>query len=392
MNSPVIRPAFVKRFECLGADCEDTCCKSWDMQVDSKTLKRYQTEILELADTVTGAEGHAVMRRDAASGYCVKFEGGLCNIQRKHGENALGDACYFYPRALRGLAEQTVITATLSCPEIARLALFADDAFIPDYSSIERLPESLANYLPAEMKADQAYALHQKFLDAALNKNTPAERNLMRIFAAAESLAKTHAATWPQYAQQYLDSAESDLPEPEAHYTDQVYLLQALCGLIAAAKNVRPARLMETIAGMEKAMHVTIPWDTLMIASLPDSAHTIRALYTRWQNEWAPHFAGVLRHYLAAQLSLALFPFAGFGNTLTQRIAIIGVRLATIKLALMSECSNKGALLDEKETIRVIQSLSRFVDHLAEPEFSIRIYQETGWLQKRRLRALLGDK
>ena len=32
-----------------------------------------------------------------------------------------------------------------------------------------------------------------------------------------------------------------------------------------------------------------------------------------------------------------------------------------------------------------------FLDHLAEPDFSLQIYRETGWLQKDRLRALVGD-
>jgi lysine-N-methylase len=362
------------------------------MQVDQKTFDSYQNEIPELADAVTGAEGQRIMRRDATSGYCVKFSDGLCKIQRQYGEALLSDACYFYPRAMRGLAEQTLVTATLSCPEIARLALFSDNAFTMEEATIDRKPESLANYLPAGINGAQSIRIHQTFVDAALDKTASAEHNIMRIFVAAESLMKTNVAAWPDHVVSYLQNADTDLPAAEARDTDQVYLLQALCGLIAAAKNVRPARLMETIQGMEKAMHVTIPWDTLMIAALPDSVHTIRSLYTRWETEWAPQFTQLLRQYLAAQLSLAFFPFGGFGNTLTQRIAIIGVRMATVKLALMCACSNSAAPLNEKESVRVVQSLSRFLDHLAEPEFSIRIYQETGWLQKRRLRALLGDK
>lgn len=361
------------------------------MQVDTETYKRYQTQP-ELADAVTGNEGQYVMRRDATSDYCVKFEGGLCGIQNKYGEKLLGDACHFYPRAVRTLGSELTMTATLSCPEIARLALFHDDAFTAGTTSIDRQPETLHNYLPQELNSKQALTIHGQFVQAALDKNSSAERNLIRIFVVAESLSRISKDTWPDAVPFYLERADGSLPEPEPRDSDPVYLLQALCGLVSATKNVRPTRLAQTIHDMERALHVTIPMDSLKIAALPDSAHTVRTLYERWQNEWQAHFAPVLRHYLTAQLSLALFPFGGFGNTLTQRIAIIGVRLATVKLALMSACQLSPAPLAETDIVRVIQSLSRFLDHLADPEFSIKIYQETGWLQKRRLRALLGDK
>ncbi|MGB1540083.1 MAG: hypothetical protein ACPG80_03920, partial [Rickettsiales bacterium] len=50
---PIQRMAFLEQFQCLGAECEDTCCKSWSMQVDAATLERYKTEAPELLDAVT---------------------------------------------------------------------------------------------------------------------------------------------------------------------------------------------------------------------------------------------------------------------------------------------------------------------------------------------------
>jgi len=387
-----IRPAFLADFKCLGADCEDTCCKGWGMQVDNHTRERYQREAPDLMDAVVSNDGHCTMRRNPQTNYCVKFENGLCGIQLKHGEDFLGDACYFYPRTIRALGNKITMTATLSCPEIARLALFGEEHFSFDEISMERLPETLHDYKLKELTTAQALTIHQQFLAATTDKSTSAEHHLMRIFVTAEMLSQTPVSNWPESVSTYLQRAAMDLPEPEPHETDPVYLLQALCGLVAAAKNLHQSRLMETIEHMQRAMHVTIPWDSLMIASLPDHAHVINAMTVRWQNEWQFQYADVLRHYVTMQLSLATFPFAGFGHTLTQRIAIIGVRLATVKLALMCAASISPTGLTKADVVRIIQSLSRFLDHLADPEFSLKIYQETGWLQKRRLRALLGDR
>ncbi len=367
------------------------------MQVDSQTHNRYLREAPELIDAVVSSTAEAgdisvVMRRDAHTDYCVKFDNGLCGIQQKYGTDFLGEACHFYPRVTRSLGNTLTMTATLSCPEIARLSLFGDAPFATETSSLERLPYNLQDYLPEHLNAEQALAIHHRFLDAALDENASPERTLMRIFSASESLMRISADKWLDAVPFYLDNADSTLPAPEYRETDLTYLLQALCGLVAAAKKVGDKRLMQTIGEMEKALHVAIPLDTLAIAAQPDSLHASKMLYERWQNEWRNLYTPLLRRYLTMQLSLALFPFAGFGNTLTQRIAIIGVRFATVKLALMSACAQSASLLGEADIIRVIQSLSRFLDHLAEPEFSIRIYQETGWLQKRRLRAIVGDE
>src|SRR5579871_6894344 len=98
-----VRPAFLARFSCLGADCEDTCCKGWGMQLDNATYERYRARSPELLEAVSGEEGQRIMRRDPKTDFCVKFDGGLCGIQKQHGENFLGDACYFYPRVTRRL-------------------------------------------------------------------------------------------------------------------------------------------------------------------------------------------------------------------------------------------------------------------------------------------------
>jgi len=57
----------------------------------------------------------------------------------------------------------------------------------------------------------------------------------------------------------------------------------------------------------------------------------------------------------------------------------------------MCSCFEKTSLLTEEELVRVIQGLSRFLDHLADPTLSIKIYQEVGWLREARLRSLIGD-
>jgi lysine-N-methylase len=363
------------------------------MQLDTATQERYRAHAPALLDSVAGAGESAIMKRDPKTDYCVKFEGGLCGIQRDHGELFLGDACYFYPRSARALGDVRTMTATLSCPEIARLALLqGDDAFADTEIPIDRMPLSLTDYLPGTLNSAQAMAIHRAFLAAALDDRAAPERNAMHLFTAATSLSRITATAWQGAVPFYLQHADASLLPPEPRDTDPVYLLQALCGLVAAAKYVHHVRLMHTIRDMEQALHVTIRWDTLAIAALPDSAHASASLHQRWEREWKARYAPMLRRYLAMQVSLAAFPFAGFGHTLPQRAAVIGIRFATVRLALMSVLQATSGAPAESDVIRAVQSISRFLDHLAEADFSIKIYEETGWLQQTRLRGLLGDR
>lgn len=58
----------------------------------------------------------------------------------------------------------------------------------------------------------------------------------------------------------------------------------------------------------------------------------------------------------------------------------------------MSHLTEDNAAPDEATVVRVVQSLSRFLDHLADPTFSRMAYEEAGWFREGRLRALMGDR
>jgi hypothetical protein len=135
---------------------------------------------------------------------------------------------------------------------------------------------------------------------------------------------------------------------------------------------------------------LTLPTELGMTLAVSEhSVANIQKMTTLWQQHSAS-LQPSLRRWLQAQLSIAFFPFSGFGDNTSNRIAIIGVRLATLKLALMAELTLHQKVTDESFT-RIVQSLARFMDHLADPTFSLKIYGETEWLKLQRLRGLLSD-
>ncbi len=133
-----LKPRFVERFRCIGASCEDTCCSGWTVHVDKKTYKAYRKESVPALErmmaNMTRLEGmgdraYGAIRTVGEQELCPALHDGICSVQAHLGESYLPEVCHEYPRTNRSLDGQVEQAITLSCPEAARLALLAEDAF-----------------------------------------------------------------------------------------------------------------------------------------------------------------------------------------------------------------------------------------------------------------------
>lgn len=384
------RTQALSTFSCLGDTCPDTCCRGWSMQVDDATRARYAKEP-ELLNTIEQDQGGGwIMKKDAASSYCVKLEGGWCGIQKEYGDAFLTDACYFYPRVTRRLGDMVLMTASASCPEIARLMLTKDNALALEDAVIERVPETIKDYLPPELSSRQALAVHQLFLQAMEDKETSVEGLVLRIINASRALEMLGKKDWPEATPFYLGIADNMLPPADANPADPFNVLHALAGLIVASHKPMSEPLCATVSEMEQALSVRLDWEKVAIHADEKSVASYQRVLQAWQETHAPRFDALLRKWVQMQLSLSLHPFAGLGKTITERTTIFGVRFATFRLALMCACDVHKDIPDaEGLACRITQSLARLLDHLGDATFSLQIYNETGWVRESRLRGLL---
>ena len=355
------------------------------MQVDPVRLALYEKQAPELLDAVTSGEAEHIMRRDPKTDYCVKFEGGLCNIHKTRGTSFLGDACHFYPRITRRYGDAHVQSASLSCPEIMRLTLYGEAPFAPAQIELERMPTTLQNYLPEEISEHDALTIHRAFLNICNDEQLTAERALMRIVSAAHSLHRVTKKDWPGAIGFFIRMGESTLPAPEIDFADGYHLIQILEALIGASKAASRPRLDATRTAILQALDIEITPNNYEVMSRIGDFTTYEKLWQNWQPNRAK-MQPILKRWLQAQLTMAGFPFAGFGRDLPERATILAIRFATLRLALMSAPS-----LEEPEVIRIAQSFSRFVDHLADPELSMLAYKELNWTSLARLRGVVLD-
>jgi len=132
MPENILQPGYAATFKCISSDCEDTCCRGWQVTVDKDTFDRYKHFPDE--DIRQRLKRHIIAQADAGQeDYAgIKMPGPacpfltpdrLCRIQEIGGEGYLSLTCANYPRNYNLVNGRLELSMDLSCPEAARLAL-----------------------------------------------------------------------------------------------------------------------------------------------------------------------------------------------------------------------------------------------------------------------------
>ena len=157
-NNKSIKISAYDSFQCTGALCKFSCCKSsWAIEVDEATrLEKWKkiTDIEQrdkLLNSVHYDEKREawVFNRDSNS-HCVHLEKELCSIHSKLGEDYLTDICKTYPRVNYSTSQVNVLSLQVSCPEAARL-IFEGGAKINDCAEADTENTEMPTELPEEI-------------------------------------------------------------------------------------------------------------------------------------------------------------------------------------------------------------------------------------------------
>lgn len=136
----VLMPRFVMQFQCNGPDCPLSCCTYFRVNFGKKDYEILEHNLALSAEHKKNYrkcsrakrtdEGYAEFVGKNGSRICGFLEGGWCALHRDFGEAALPRPCYTYPRLYRTMGrEHTELNLSISCPQVAKLALLKEDAF-----------------------------------------------------------------------------------------------------------------------------------------------------------------------------------------------------------------------------------------------------------------------
>jgi lysine-N-methylase len=130
---------YMSRFQCIGSSCEDDCCTGWQVAVDQQHAEKLRArmsgaeEAAELVIKLRQVElpdgrKTRLMLLDENRACTMLGPDKLCTIQSRYGEEYIPNTCAVYPRWTGSVGRRVELSGKLSCPEVARLALFGREA------------------------------------------------------------------------------------------------------------------------------------------------------------------------------------------------------------------------------------------------------------------------
>jgi len=122
-------PKYYKNFTCIADQCEHSCCIGWEIDIDGKTLKKYESLKSGYGNAISASickDGTPHFRLCAGDRCPHLDENGLCKIILNEGEDYLCDICREHPR-FYNYTKVAEVGLGMSCPEAARVILSSSD-------------------------------------------------------------------------------------------------------------------------------------------------------------------------------------------------------------------------------------------------------------------------
>ncbi len=123
----MIKPGFYDSFQCIGGECDFTCCMEWKIAVDENTAEKWKkTDVpsgeaagkKKLFGMTRIKEGMRVIALDEHKTCPMLNKDGLCNVVIAYGDNMLSETCQIFPREKHVFDDRTEYALMPCCPVV----------------------------------------------------------------------------------------------------------------------------------------------------------------------------------------------------------------------------------------------------------------------------------
>jgi lysine-N-methylase len=399
------RPTYAAAFRCIGASCEDTCCRGWAIPLDKATYNQYQKfppgklgSVVSQYVSINATPGapDAVFARIlptspptspvtfpvTSSGACPFFTtDNLCAVQKEYGPGLLSATCSAYPRALNLVEGVLEGALTLSCPEAARNVLLVPDS-----------TDAAGNLSSGEFRTDTAlrlgrngssatykpyrhfHAIRSLLIDIVKHRSRPLWQRLVLIGSLCKSLDHVTA----EYEDKEVPAILADHRQTlqQLGHDSLRASLQAIPvqpGLkLGVVLKLTDARVQDKESG---SRFMDVFWSFIEgIGSGTDTAgkDDVQRYLLAKQTYHDPFFAKspfILENYLVNYIFQNLFPF---GHEATSRFKprsifeeyiLLATQFAWVDTLLVGVAGHYREAFGEEHVVKVVQSFSRAVEH-----------------------------
>jgi lysine-N-methylase len=369
MKVNVFLPKYMVEFKCISSSCIDTCCAGWDINIDEDTYNKYNNSTGEFKELLEGKyienkDGHEVFNH----GFMVLKDENrcpflnssmLCDIHGGFGEENLCITCKSYPRVFNivdGVYEKSGLP---SCIEICERAFLKKDKmeFIESEEEIEEENIEIRRIIDSESFEGEESLLEYFWDIRVISINIMQLRNfsienrlniLKNFYENIEKLHKFHEFNnIEELLEEFSDeNIKHEFLKGEVLKEDNEFYISIVNDNLV--KNIRSFRLKKCVKEYKEGI----------------SKHNICEFLKenpKYINELEAH-SYVLENYLVNQIFKDLIPF-NKGENFTKSIKVLINCYRVIKAYVIGIAMNSGEKINEKHIIRVIQALSKDIEH-----------------------------
>lgn len=390
MKREILFPEYYKKFSCIGAACEDTCCAGWKVSVDKVTFQKYRNINKsrlkdELKRNVTRERSkpsdfeYGKIKMDEKNVCTMLTEDGWCKIHMELGEEYLCNTCTVYPRSYSNVESRIEKSLTLSCPEAARLTLLNEEGidFLIDEEEL-----STNRFIVKNVQSNE----HQYFwdlrffaIDILQNRKQIFEDRLIILGMFIHRLCETPKKEWSTQLQPLMHRYKNILND-----NDQIELVKNLPQNLAfqmnMAKELIKYRLTDGISSQRYLDCVTDMLEALNLndeTSIEESKKLYKKHYDDYYLPFMKNHEYILENYAVNYVFKNLFPFDHVN--LFESYVMLILNISMIKLHLIGMAGQHKGLTIEL-VIKLIQSFAKMIEHNSDYLQNVReMLQESGY-------------
>lgn len=359
-------PKYMADFKCIGSECVDTCCAGWDINIDENTFEKYVNSKGELKELVQGKFRENKENEDFLNkGFMILKEQNkcpflnddmLCDIHGRIGEENLCITCKRFPRVyniIDGIYEKSGLP---SCEEICIKAFLNKEKmeFIEIEEDIDESAIEIRRIIDTEA-FEGTDNLLQYFWEIRVNSINIIQNRSFSIEERLNILKYFYREIEKNYKMLDFESIENILEDLSENTID----LELLKGKAYNESNefylsLIDERLIENIKGIRLK-------ECILEYTNAIEGYDINK-YSSELSKKLEKYSFIFENYLVNQIFKDLIPF-NKGEDLTLSVDVLINSYRIIKAYTIGLSLNSKMLLDEKIIIKVIQSLSKDIEH-----------------------------
>ena len=380
----IMIPSYMEQFQCIGTACEDSCCVGWLVNIDQEAYKKYaKIQDKELRPLIEknvkrhnakrSHENFAKIKMSAQHECVFLSEEKLCKIQAKYGEKYLSNTCAIYPRQLNEVDFAAEKSATLSCPEAARLALLNPAGLkfveIEEADGIRFAPQKTIHpgSLPFANKAQRYFTEIRTFVMQLLQyRAISLDDRLVLLGHFCEKLQEhiDHKTIKdiPAMFEYYLQWLADDTSRAYLDYLPSNYGIQMQ--LIKEILDERLAIGLNNQRYIECLKEMMLGLQYIQGAMAEDILHKYIVAFKTFYQPFMQEHEYILENYLVNYVFKNLFPFEKSLSVFDEYVLLV-VHYALIKLHLVGLSAYHSGLTTDI-VVKLVQSFAKTVEHNAQ--------------------------